>query len=61
MSVKIDAKKTWTRKTSPTYQGDVTLRKALAQSLNVPTVRLMSKIGIEETIRYARTLGIKSP
>ena len=62
MTVKVDAKKTWTPENfTRTYQGDVTLRKALAQSLNVPTVRLMSKIGIEETIRYARTLGIKSP
>jgi len=62
MSVKVDAKKTWTPENfTRTYQGDVTLRKALAQSLNVPTVRLMSKIGIEETIRYARILGIKSP
>ena len=62
LSVKVDAKKTWTPENfTRTYQGDVTLRKSLAQSLNVPTVRLMSKIGIEETIRYARTLGIKSP
>jgi len=62
MSVKVDAKKTWAPENfTRTYQGDVTLRKALAQSLNVPTVRLLSKIGIEETIRYARTLGIKSP
>jgi penicillin-binding protein 1A len=62
MNVKVDAKKTWTPENfTRTYQGDVTLRKALAQSLNVPTVRLMSKIGIEETIRYAHNLGIKSP
>jgi penicillin-binding protein 1A len=62
LSIKVDAKKTWTPENfTRTYQGDVTLRKALAQSLNVPTVRLLSKIGIEETIRYARTLGIKSP
>lgn len=62
LSFKIDAKKTWTPENfTRTYQGDVTLRKALAQSLNIPTVRLLSKIGIEDTIRYARTLGIKSP
>jgi len=62
MSIRVDAKKTWTPENfTRTYQGDVTLRKALTQSLNIPTVRLMSKIGIEETIRYARTLGIKSP
>ncbi|MEK6743711.1 MAG: PBP1A family penicillin-binding protein [Nitrospirota bacterium] len=62
LSIKIDPKKTWTPENfTRTYQGDVTLRKALAQSLNIPTVRLISKIGIEETIRYARALGIKSP
>ena len=62
MTIKVDAKKTWTPENfTRTYQGEVTIRKALTQSLNIPTVRLISKIGIEETIRYARTLGIKSP
>ena len=62
MSIRIDSKKTWTPENfTRTYQGDVTLRKALAQSLNVPTVRMLSKIGIDETIRFARTLGIRSP
>ena len=62
MSIKIDSKKTWTPENfTKTYQGEVTLRKALAQSLNVPTVRMLSKIGIDETIRFARTLGIRSP
>jgi penicillin-binding protein 1A len=28
--------------------------------LNVPTIRLLEKIGIDETIQYARKLGIKS-
>jgi penicillin-binding protein 1A len=61
MIIKIDSKKTWTPENfTKTYQGDVTLRKALAQSLNVPTVRMLSKIGIDETIRFARTLGIRS-
>jgi penicillin-binding protein 1A len=62
MTVRIDSRKTWTPENfTRTYQGDVTLRRALAQSLNVPTVRLLSKIGTQETIRFARTLGIRSP
>ena len=44
-----------------TYQGPVTLRRVLEQSLNVPTVRLVDKIGTDEIIRYARKLGIRSP
>lgn len=62
LSIRIDGKRTWTPENfTRTYQGEVTLRKALAQSLNVPTVRLLSKIGVSETIRFARRLGIKSP
>jgi len=62
LSIRIDGTRTWTPENfTRTYQGDVTIRKALAQSLNVPTVRLLSKIGINETIRCARGLGIKSP
>jgi penicillin-binding protein 1A len=62
LTVRIDSRKTWTPENfTRTYQGDVTLRQALAQSLNVPTVRLLSKIGAEDIIRFARTLGIRSP
>jgi penicillin-binding protein 1A len=59
---KLDKKKTWSPENfTRTYQGAVTLRKALAQSLNVPTVRLLQKIGVDDTILYARKIGIKSP
>ena len=58
---KFDKKKSWTPENfTKTYQGAVTLRKALAQSLNVPTVRLLEKVGIDEAILYARKIGIKS-
>lgn len=54
-------KKTWTPENfTKTYHGKVTLRRALAQSLNVATVRLLEKVGVEETIKYAQRLGIKS-
>lgn len=43
------------------YRGKVTLRKALAQSLNVASVKVFLNLaGIEESIKTARKLGIKS-
>lgn len=61
ISFKIHPKNTWTpRNFTNTYQGKVTLRRALEQSLNVPTVRLLEKVGIDATIEFARKLGIKS-
>jgi penicillin-binding protein 1A len=62
LTIKVDRKKNWTPENfTHTYQGLVTLRKALAQSLNVPTVKLLEKIGVDETIQYARKFGIRSP
>jgi penicillin-binding protein 1A len=62
LTIKVDRKKNWTPENfTHNYQGPVTLRKALAQSLNVPTVRLLEKIGVDETIQYARKFGIRSP
>ncbi len=53
--------KKWTPENfTKTYQGRVTLRRALAQSLNVPTVRLLEKAGLEKTIQFAKNLGIKN-
>jgi penicillin-binding protein 1A len=40
---------------------EVTLRHALEDSRNVPTVRLMVDLGIENVIRTARQLGVTSP
>jgi penicillin-binding protein 1A len=41
------------------YYGSVTLKKALAKSLNAATVRLAGKVGVENVIETARKLGIK--
>ena len=61
LTVKVDNKRTWSPENfTRLYQGKVTLRKALAQSLNVPTVRLLAKLGLSDVIRYARRLGIQS-
>lgn len=42
------------------YRGSVTLKKALAFSLNAATVDLAKKIGINSVIETAKKLGIKS-
>lgn len=42
------------------YRGNVTLRYALAHSINVATINLIAQVGVGETIKYARKLGITS-
>jgi len=43
------------------FEGRITLRRALADSRNVPAVRLLDRVGIENTIDLARKFGIVSP
>ena len=43
------------------YEGPITLRRALEQSRNVPTIRLMAALDPKNVIPYARNLGIMSP
>jgi 1A family penicillin-binding protein len=40
------------------YRGDVTLRRALANSLNIPAVEALQKTGIAQTVKTAEQLGI---
>ncbi len=40
------------------FRGDVTVRNALNWSLNVPAVEVMQKVGVEDAIKNARTMGI---
>jgi penicillin-binding protein 1A len=40
------------------YYGDVTIRQALARSLNIPAVKVMQRYGIENSITAAKNLGI---
>jgi penicillin-binding protein 1A len=42
------------------FRGPVTLRQALAQSLNVPAAKLLQKLGTPVVSSYARRLGIRS-
>ena len=43
------------------YEGPVTLRRALEQSRNVPTVKLMEQLSPQQVISYAQRLGFTSP
>lgn len=42
------------------FRGQVTLRHALEESINVPTVRLLETVGMDPVIALARRMGIKS-
>jgi 1A family penicillin-binding protein len=42
------------------FRGPMTLREALAQSINVPSVKALYLAGIKETIELAKNMGIES-
>jgi 1A family penicillin-binding protein len=42
------------------YYGPVTLRYALAKSINVPAIKLADRVGQETVVEYARRMGIRS-
>ena len=43
------------------FEGRITLRRALADSRNVPAVRLLDQVGVQNVIGLARKFGITSP
>ncbi|MBW2219091.1 MAG: PBP1A family penicillin-binding protein, partial [Deltaproteobacteria bacterium] len=45
---------------SENYSGEMTLRKALAHSKNVPAVRLIEMLGVSSVVHFAQRLGIES-
>ncbi|MGE4132691.1 MAG: penicillin-binding protein 1A [Bdellovibrionales bacterium] len=54
--------KTWRPKNHGNkFSGDILFRNALIHSLNIPTVKIIEKIGVEYAATYARRLGIFSP
>ncbi len=42
------------------FQGTITLKRALSQSLNIPALKLAEKLGIKTVIDYAHRFGITS-
>ena len=62
LTVKLDRNKNWTPENfSRRFQGAVTLRRALTKSLNVPTVRLLDKLGIESDGAVRQEHGDQKP
>ena len=43
------------------FEGEITLRRALAVSQNIPAVRLAEKLGPQAVITFSRRMGITSP
>jgi penicillin-binding protein 1A len=43
------------------YRGAVTLRYALQQSINIPAIKLLRKVGTSLVASYARRMGIRTP
>ena len=55
-------KKPYTPKDDNGYSDrSVTLKEAMAQSINVPAVKVLHLIGPQAAIRYARMMGVHSP
>lgn len=42
------------------FRGDTTVRQALSQSLNIPSIKVMEDYGIENSVQAARQLGIET-
>lgn len=40
------------------FRGDVLVRFALANSLNIPAIHVQEKVGVPETLKFAKSLGI---
>ncbi len=42
------------------FEGNITMRRALADSRNIPAIKLAQQVGIKNVIEYARRFGITS-
>src|SRR5262245_3701021 len=43
------------------FEGVITLRRALAQSRNIPAVKLLDRFGVDKEIEYVKRFGVTSP
>lgn len=41
------------------FRGDITVRRALGQSLNIPALEVMQKLGVENAVSTAQRMGIE--
>lgn len=42
------------------FRGNITVRNALAQSLNIPSVKVLEKLGVDEAVDKAREMGLST-
>lgn len=42
------------------FRGKITVRNALAQSLNIPAIDVMQKLGVDEAVKKAREMGLST-
>jgi len=57
-----DAKKRWKPQNfEEDFKGDVTVRTAIMNSMNVPAIKTMQAVGLERAVAYAARLGVKTP
>lgn len=42
------------------FRGDISIRNALAQSLNIPAVKVMEKLGVSDAVDTAQRMGIST-
>ncbi len=45
---------------SQKYSGEVSLREALSQSINIPAVKLLEQVGVQTLLDFLHTIGITS-
>jgi penicillin-binding protein 1A len=43
------------------YRGPVSFRQAIVKSINIPTIKILQQIGLDQAKAYARKLGYTSP
>lgn len=62
LTLELPGGEVWTPKNfTGDFAGEVTLRRALVQSRNIPTIRLAATVGLPDVARVARQSGIRSP
>ncbi len=42
------------------FRGDITLRNGLSQSLNIPALKVLQKLGVDEAVAKAREMGLST-
>jgi penicillin-binding protein 1A len=56
------AQGTWTpHNYDQKFEGAISLRRALAQSRNIPAIKLLQRFGVQKGIEYAHKFGVTSP